>query len=97
MDAFLQPIYEFRDTPILLHIGGCKNTAVRFVPVFFFAFIFDIKEANDICGPVCFNIPFRIINRGAALHNPKTFTIHSYILNVLIFSIAIDLIGIADL
>ena len=49
MDAFLQPIYEFRDTPILLHIGGCKNTAVRFVPVLF-AFISDTKEANDICG-----------------------------------------------
>ena len=56
MDAFLQPIHEFRNTPILLHIGGCKKEAVKFIPVLF-AFISDTKEANDICGvkgaPMC--------------------------------------------
>jgi hypothetical protein len=80
MDAFLQPIYEFRDTPILLHIGGCKNTAVRFVPVLF-AFIFDIKEANDICGSVCF-IPtintFSYYKSWCSVAQPKNFH-HSFL------------------
>ena len=57
-------------------------------------------SVESIMRPVCF-IPtintFSYYNRGATLHNPITFTILSYISLVLIFSIAIDLIGIADL
>jgi hypothetical protein len=49
MDAFLEPIYQYRDTPITLHVGGCTEQPVSFIPVLF-CFIADTKEANNIVG-----------------------------------------------
>ena len=49
MDAFLEPLHQFRNTPIKLHVGSCHSTPIKFIPVLF-AFISDTKEANDVVG-----------------------------------------------